>query len=145
MLSTLNYIKKGLDIIMKNCEILIKQILRFGVVGGSAFVIDAGILFILTEYFGIDLLISNMLSFTASVIFNYILSITWVFDVRGNRKKGKDLFIFMFLSIIGLGINQFLMWFFAKFLGIYYMISKVIATFVVMIYNFISRKIYIEG
>ena len=130
---------------MKNCEILIKQILRFGVVGGSAFVIDAGILFILTEYFGIDLLISNMLSFTASVIFNYILSITWVFDVRGNRKKGKDLFIFMFLSIIGLGINQFLMWFFAKFLGVYYMFSKIIATFVVMIYNFISRKIYIEG
>lgn len=122
-----------------------KQILRFGVVGGSAFVIDAGILFILTEYFGIDLLISNMLSFTASVIFNYILSITWVFDVQETRKKGKDLFVFMFLSIIGLGINQFLMWFFAKFLGIYYMISKVIATFVVMVYNFISRKIYIEG
>lgn len=73
----------------KNHEVFVKQILRFGVVGGGAFAIDAGILFFLTEYFGIDPLISNIISFTVSVIFNYILSITWVFDGKRIGKRGK--------------------------------------------------------
>ena len=32
---------------------LIKQILRFGIVGGTAFIIDYALLYICTEYLGI--------------------------------------------------------------------------------------------
>ena len=50
----------------------------------------------------------------------------------------------MFLSVIGLGINELCMWVAIRMLGIHYMISKVGATGVVMVYNFISRKMFIE-
>ena len=56
-------------------EKLIKQIMKFGVVGGSAFVIDYGIMIFLTEVFHINYLISSGISFAVSVIFNYVMSV----------------------------------------------------------------------
>lgn len=124
---------------------LLIQIIKFGFVGGTAFLIDFGILYVLTEYCGINYLISGTISFSVSVIWNYILSVKWVFDVKENSNKTKEMTVFIVLSVIGLGINQLIMWLCVDKLGIYYMISKLIATFIVMIYNFISRKLIIEG
>lgn len=124
---------------------LINQILKFGVVGGTAFLIDYGLLFLLTEFAGIHYLISGTISFAASVIYNYILSVVWVFDPVGERSKAKDMAVFLILSVIGLGINQVIMWILVELFGVYYMLSKIAATAIVMVYNFITRKIFLEG
>lgn len=120
-----------------------KQIFKFGIVGGLAFLIDYGILFLLTEFYGISSLISAAISFIVSVIFNYILSVKWVFDINKKQTK-KDVVIFMILSTIGLGINELIIYV-GNIFGIYYMISKIGATAIVMIYNFITRKIFVEN
>ena len=129
---------------MKDSERLLGQIIKFGFVGGTAFIIDAGILFVLTEFCGIHYLISGAVSFTVSVIYNYILSIKWVFDAREGNNKAKELAVFIGLSVIGLGLNQLFMWLFVDVLHIYYMLSKIVATAIVMVYNFITRKLFIE-
>lgn len=122
-----------------------KQIIRFAVVGGSAFLIDYSIMILLTEFFGINYLISNAISFTISVIYNYLLSVHWVFDVNGGRSQTQDFLVFIILSVIGLGINQLIMWLCVDKIGIFYMISKIGATGVTMVYNFITRKIFLEN
>lgn len=123
---------------------LIEQMIKFGFVGFLCFFIDYGIMVFLTEVVGLHYLISSAASFTISVTVNYILSITFVFETDKNKNKLKEFFIFVFLSIIGLGINQLVMWFAGEILGIFYMISKIAATAIVMVYNFISRKMFIE-
>lgn len=123
---------------------LIGQILKFSVVGGSAFIIDYGILIIMTEVFRVDYLVSSGFSFTVSVVFNYIMSIKWVFNVEKTRNKKQEMLLFFLFSIIGLGINQFIMWIMVDKFGVFYMISKIGATIVVMIYNFITRKLFLE-
>ena len=131
---------------MKNMQLLIKQILKFGVVGGLAFVIDYGLMVLLTEVFGINYLISSAVSFSVSVVFNYLLSIFWVFDVSGSNRGQKESFvIFLALSIIGLGLNQLLMWLGSDLMGLHYMLTKIGATAIVMVYNFITRKLFLEG
>lgn len=128
---------------LKKHDKLIRQILKFGVVGGGAFLIDYTILYVLTEFVGIHYLISSVISFTVSLIFNYILSIYWVFDVT-RKQTAKEVLIFAILSIIGLGINQIVMYIGSDILHIYYMLTKLVATFIVMVWNFITRKIFIE-
>ncbi|HJB01296.1 MAG TPA: GtrA family protein [Candidatus Mediterraneibacter merdavium] len=123
---------------------LFAQIIKFGFVGGTSFLIDAGILFLLTEFAGVHYLISGAISFTASVIYNYILSIKWVFDAKEDVNKVQELAVFIGLSVIGLGLNQLFMWLFVDIFHIYYMLSKIIATAIVMVYNFVTRKIFIE-
>ena len=127
---------------MKN---LFSQLIKFGLVGGIAFLIDYGIMVFLTEVFKIPSLISAAISFTVSVIFNYIASVKWVFDVdKEKNSKTKELAVFILLSVVGLGINELIMWIMDKKFGIYYMISKIVATIVVMCYNFITRKLFLE-
>lgn len=123
---------------------LIQQLIRFGFVGGSAFLIDYGIMILLTEVFSIDYLVSSGISFSISVIYNYIMSIFWVFNVDKEKNGVTNFAIFMVLSIIGLGINQLIMWLMVDKAGVFYMFSKIVATAVVMVYNFITRKIFLE-
>lgn len=126
---------------MKN---LINQIIKFGIVGVLAFLIDYILLFVLVEYLGMYYLISSAISFTVSVVFNYICSMKFVFARRDDISKKKEFIVFLILSIVGLLINQAMMWIMVDKLLIYYMISKIIVTGIVMIWNFISRKIFLE-
>lgn len=123
---------------------LLSQIIKFGVVGGLAFLIDYFVLYALVEYLGIYYLISSAISFTISVIFNYICSMKFVFVPRDDISKKKEFIIFIILSIMGLIINQIAMWIMVDRLNIYYMFSKVFTTFIVMIWNFVSRKLFLE-
>lgn len=123
---------------------LIEQILKFGVVGFICFFIDYGIMILLTEYVGVDYLVSSGISFTVSVIVNYVLSLKYVFKTSNENNKCKEFVIFVTLSVIGLGINQVLMWVGVSVLGMFYMISKVLVTGIVMVYNFVTRKLMLE-
>ncbi len=128
---------------MKNSK-LFKQILKFLIVGGLAFVVDYVILIFSKEILKLPILVSSGLAFSLSVIFNYILSIKWVFDVNENNSKKKNFVIFIVLSIIGLVITEIIMEVGCNYFKIYYLLVKIIATAIVMIFNFITRKVFLE-
>lgn len=123
---------------------LMEQIVRFGIVGVIAFVIDYAVLLLLTEVAGIHYLISSAVAFLVSVIFNYILSITFVFETDKSKSKGAQFSLFAVMSAGGLGINQLMMWLLSDIMFIPYQLSKFFATAVVMVYNFVTRKLFLE-
>lgn len=124
---------------------ILYQILKFGFVGVLATVVDFGVLTLLTEVFDIYYLVSAAIAFVVATIFNYLASMRYVFKSRFSKnEKRKELLIFIVLSLVGLGLNQVLMWFFVEKAEIYYILSKVLATILVMGWNFISRKKWIE-
>lgn len=137
---------------------LFAQIIKFGAVGFLCFFIDYAIMVGLTELVGIPSLISSGCSYTISTIVNYILSVTIVFDADKGANKAVQFIVFVILSLIGLGINQLCMWggtawleslmeqsqTLASYSKYAYMVVKIFATAVVMVYNFITRKIFIE-
>lgn len=125
-------------------EELLVQIFKFCIVGVIATIIDFIFLYIFKDLVGFSLLISNTLSFTISVIYNYIASIIFVFNIDRGKNSKKVFIKFIIFSIIGLGISNILLKLLVNILDIYYLIAKVITTIVVMIFNFITRKKFLE-
>ena len=123
---------------------LIAQFMKFGIVGVIAFLIDYGLMVALTEFFGVPYLISNTISFTVSVVFNYVASMRYVFERRDDMSRHREFIIFVVLSIIGLILNDLFMWLFVSVWFIDYRIAKIIVTVFVAIWNFVTRKIFLE-
>ena len=124
---------------------LILQFMKFGVVGVIAFIIDYGLLIILTELLSINYMISATISFTVSVIFNYIASMRYVFTHKDGLSRHREFIIFVILSVIGLLINNGCMWIGVELFHIHYLIAKLVATVIVMIWNFVTRKIFLDA
>lgn len=123
---------------------LFKQLFRFGIVGGLAFIIDYSVMVFSKEILHFYVLIAVAFGFLVSVIFNYWASVTFVFDVKQKRSKTKEFIIFVILSAVGLGITEISMWFGVEVLGINYMIVKIAVAVIVMIFNFVTRKMFLE-
>jgi putative flippase GtrA len=124
---------------------LIAQFMKFGVVGVIAFAIDFGLLVLLTEVFGVNYLVSATISFVVSVIFNYVASMRYVFTHKEDMSRRKEFVIFVVLSAIGLVINDVCMWAGVTLLAINYMVTKIFATVVVAVWNFVTRKIFLDA
>lgn len=142
------FVKKCLKLlhikVSKKTENLLIQIFKFGIVGGIAFLIDYIVLFCCKEFIGLSVLLSAAIAFTVSVIYNYIASVKWVFDVNKEKSAKKNFVIFIILSIMGLIITEIIMWIGSDIMKINYLIVKIIATAIVMVFNFITRKMFLE-
>lgn len=124
---------------------LVAQFMRFGVVGVIAFAMDYGLLAFFTEVCGIDYLVSATISYVISTVFNYLASMRFVFRHRENMSRTREFAIFFVGSLIGLGINDGCMWLGVELLGVHYLITKLFATVVVAIWNFVTRKIFLDA
>lgn len=116
---------------------MLKQIIKFCLTGGLCTVIDFGVLFVLTEQIGLSYIISNIISVSLSTIVNYILSKIIVFNFSNTL---KNFIVFVVLSIIGLVINEGLIILCVNVFTIDYKLGKIIATGVVMCFNYLTRK-----
>lgn len=123
---------------------LITQIFKFVIVGGLSFVIDFVLYFIFTRYLGIVEMMATILSFSISLIFNYIMSMKFVFVGKDDMKKHHEFMIFVTLSVIGAGLNWSLFYLFVYVFHIYDLITKILVAGIVMVFNFITRKIFLE-
>ena len=123
---------------------MIKKIVNFGLVGVVATAIEYVLLIILKEIFKIDVLIASGIAVTISLLFNYILSIKYVFIDKKEMSKTKEMAGFFITALIGLGINQLMMYVLVDMVNIYYLFAKVVSTGTVMIWNFVSRHVFLE-
>lgn len=141
---------------------LIAQVLKFGLVGGLSFLIDFVITMIVSAIcrgVGTSVetaaAVGGLFGFCISLVFNYFMSMKFVFERRDDMDRKKEFAIFAFLSVIGLGINELILYFgvvicnkavpmSADYPSIVTALVKMFATGVVMVYNFISRKMTLE-
>ncbi len=127
---------------------LIQQILKFGVVGFAAFGIDYGVLMLLSQGLHVNPVVAAAISFIVSLVFNYLASMRFVFTHRDDMSRSREFVIFLILSAIGLGINELIMWAGTALLGesaLAVTIVKVAATAIVMVWNFLSRKKWLDA
>ena len=124
---------------------LINQFIKFAGVGTAAFFIDYGLMIFFTEVFNIYYLVSATMSFTISVIFNYAASMRFVFTHRTDLSRKREFIIFIVLSAMGLLLNNVGMYIGVDVLRIDYRITKILATMCVTIFNFFTRRAFLDG
>ena len=117
------------------------QVIRYLVSGGVAFLCDAGILALLTESFGKELLLLwTAIAFAAGLCITYLFSILWVFDNRSLKSRRAEIAIFVLIGVCGLGLTELFMWLFTSRAGIHYLVAKIITTVLVFVWNFAAKK-----
>lgn len=122
-----------------------KQFAKFAAVGIASLAVDYVLLLVLVEILHVDFLIATSLSFIASVVVNYFLSMRYVFAHRGDLSRKREFTIFAVLSAIGLGLNDLFMFVGVAFLSIGYQLMKLISTFMVTWYNYFSRRKFLDA
>lgn len=117
---------------------LIGKFLRFCVVGASGTIIDFGLTALCKEVFKIQKYIANGIGFTISATCNYIFNRWWTFK-SADPQVGQQYFTFMIVALVGLAINTSILYLCNKKLKLNFYLSKVIATGITLIWNFLAN------
>lgn len=116
------------------------QLLRYAIVGGTSFVIDFGLLFILTEFASFHYLLSATISFIIGLVTNFLLGTAWIFKNSKIKSHSIEFIAYSIVGIVGLGLNNLLLYLLTSIIGLYYMLSKIITAAIVMFWNFFGRR-----
>ena len=135
----------------------LKEILRFTLTGGVCTLIEYAALYILKEWLHMGAVAATPIAFLISVVFNYLLCVRWVFPgaKEGSRKAQLG---FVITSGMGFFLNWFLMWaltaLFGEDVALFtlfgftlemWMVNKVIATALVMVWNYFTKRWVLKG
>ena len=135
----------------------VKEIVKFAFTGGVCFLIEYAALIALKEWLHLPVIAATPIAFLISVVFNYLLCVKWVFDGAKEGSKKAQLG-FAVTSVMGLFLNWAIMWALTVLLGEdavllslfgvelkVYMLNKVIATGLVMVWNYFTKRWLLKG
>ena len=117
------------------------KFLRFCVVGFSGTIIDFGLTWLCKEIFKIPKFISNAIGFVVAATSNYILNRIWTWGST-NDQVGVEYVKFFAVSLVGLGLNTLILYILHEKIKWNFYISKVFATAVVMVWNFLANNFF---
>ncbi len=116
------------------------QFFRYIFVGGFAFLTDAFTLWLCEKW--MNYMIAAAIAFVVGLAVNYALSIWFVFSESSKVKnKVKEFVVYGIIGLIGLLITEGIMYLFTDVFGLYFLISKIIAAAIVLVWNFAARKV----
>ncbi len=135
----------------------LKEVIKFIFTGGICFLIEYAALIILKEWLHLPVVAATPIAFLISVVFNYLLCVKWVFDgaKEGSRRAQLG---FVITSGLGFFLNWLLMWGLTALFGEdallfvlfgipvkVYMLNKIIATGLVMVWNYFTKRYLLKG
>lgn len=116
------------------------EIFRYLIIGGTAFIFDYGTLLLLNKTFGLNYLIAATVAFSVGIVVNYLGSVFFVFQVRCFQNEHIERVVFLLIGIIGLIINDGMLFLLTGMMLIPIEFSKILTQTVVLFWNFAARK-----
>ena len=117
------------------------KFLKFGVVGILGMAVDFLITWLCKEKLQFDKYISNSIGFIIAASSNYFFNRVWTFQSTNNQIV-KEYSSFLLISIIGLGINNLIIYVVHEKMKFNFYLAKVIATGIVVLWNFFANYFF---
>ncbi|MDQ3394794.1 MAG: GtrA family protein [Bacteroidota bacterium] len=114
------------------------KLIRFGLVGATGLVVDFGLTFFFKEKAKINKYLANAIGFSVAASTNFYINKIWTFEDKSNLIVSQ-FFMFFFIALVGLGINQAILYVLHHHFKHNFYISKLGATVIVFLWNFIMN------
>lgn len=117
-----------------------REFIRYFLASLIALFVDVGSLAILSEWLSVPYLWAGGIAFLLGLLVVYILSIRWVFESRQIKSPIAEFLLFALIGLVGLLINEGMLWLFTGFLGLHLLASKLLSVVAVFSWNFFARR-----
>ena len=117
------------------------KFVKFAVVGFSGLFVDFGTTYVCKEWLKIQKYISNSIGFTVAASTNYILNRVWTFHST-DPNIGVQYTQFLVISLLGLALNNFIIWLILRRFKVNFYLAKLVAVIVVTMWNFLANNYY---
>lgn len=140
---------------MDNKKQTLLEFARYVVVGGISFVADTGLMTLCKELFfkqnctDGQLALCVALGFVAGLLTNYLLSNLFVFRTAEQQQQGRNLKAFLIyaaVGVVGFALTELGMWVGVSIVGpdgLWYVLVKCFVAGVVLVWNYVGRKIFV--
>ncbi|MBO6093066.1 MAG: GtrA family protein [Oscillospiraceae bacterium] len=135
----------------------LSEVIKFLISGGICFLIQQALTIFFRSGVGLATWLAFFLAFLVAAAANYILSVLWIWpSAKGSNTAAK--IGFLITSLIGLGLNELIIWILRLAFGedqilftvfgkdvLMYMINTCISTVLVMIWNFFTKRAILQS
>ena len=119
------------------------KIILYLFVGGTAALVEWGLFYLFNAAVGINYLVATAGAYFLSTLYHYFLGNVLVFTSGARYGKAKELSLVFLVSGMGLLFNLILMYIFVGIFGLNGLVSKIAATCIVVVWNYLARKKWI--
>jgi dolichol-phosphate mannosyltransferase len=117
------------------------QLVKFGLVGGSGYVINLAVFDLLAESAGVHHLIAAVGAFCVAITNNFLLNRHWTFRA-GDGHAGFQAMRFFAVSVVALAINLFALEALISQTSLSDLTAQAIAVAIAMPFNFLGNKLW---
>lgn len=113
---------------------------KYVVSGGLAAIAHFAILIGLVELFGVSPTVASAIGFFVAIFVNYSFQYHWTFKSSISHSTAFGRYLSVTLAM--LGVNTAIFWTLNERIGVPYIASQVVATGIVLIFNFLINHFY---
>lgn len=117
------------------------KFLKFGLVGFFGLLLDFGVTYLIKEKLNLNKYVANSLGFTVACASNYSLNRAWTFH-SADPAIVWQLSKFLLVSVVGLLLNNLILYFLTDRVNINFYYSKFLAIVLVFCWNFSVNYLY---
>lgn len=118
----------------------LQRFVRFLGVGVIATLVHYAVLVVGVQWLHRDAAASSAVGFTVSAVLNYLLNRRFTFASDSRHRDAAPRFAV--IALAGLGLTWALMVLFTRVLGWHYLVSQLISTGVVLLWNFVGNALW---
>jgi len=117
------------------------QFFRYFFVGGSAAVVDLAVYTLLVQFLSVHYALSALVAYMIALAWNHAACLLWVFESK--HRRAKEIMLILLIALGGLLWTEVLLYVQIEFFHLNEVLAKVIALWIVLLWNFSMRKRFV--